>query len=278
MSIYPLFAVYIFDLQCLSTPPQESRGYTEHKMRLRTILKKQKRNILNFVGLGITLSILYLFTISSVNLYIGNIFFGGKDSLYNINLASFFYTQAAYPLSGTTAEYAHYQLGRTYFIKGELQAARNETLIELELYPENKRSYYMLGLIYGYMHEEKLAIDAFSKFIEWKPDSWAARNDKAWLEFRIGDIDAGLETISPVAHLVDNAWVQNTYGVLLMNKGRYSEAKAAFDNAKRAVSKLTEEEWGKVYPGNDPRVYGQGLEATKVSIQNNTALLAEKYK
>ena len=247
-------------------------------MRLRTILKKQKQSILSFIGLGVTLSILYLFTLSSVNLYIGNIFFGGKDGLYNINLASFFYTHAAYPISNNTVEYAHYQLGRTYFIQGRLQAARNEIYKELELFPENKRSYYMLGLIYGYMHEEKLAIEAFGKFIEWKPESWAARNDKAWLEFRIGDIDAGLETISPVAHLVDNTWVQNTYGVLLMNKGRYTEAKTAFDNAKVAADKLTEEEWGKVYPGNDPRVYGMGLEAMRTNIQNNSTFLEKKIR
>ncbi|TXI11147.1 MAG: hypothetical protein E6Q68_06825 [Polynucleobacter sp.] len=163
-------------------------------------------------------------------------------------------------------------------MQGRLQAARNEIYKELELFPENKRSYYMLGLIYGYMHEEKLAIEAFGKFIEWKPESWAARNDKAWLEFRIGDIDAGLETISPVAHLVDNAWVQNTYGVLLMNKGRYAEAHTALTYAQIAAEKLTTRDWGATYPGNDPRVYNQGLEATKVSIQNNTALLAEKYK
>jgi tetratricopeptide (TPR) repeat protein len=245
-------------------------------MRLRTILKKQKQSILSFIGLGVTLSILYLFTLSSVNLYIGNIFFGGKDGLYNINLASFFYTHAAYPISNNTVEYAHYQLGRTYFIQGRLQAARNEIYKELELFPENKRSYYMLGLIYGYMHEEKLAIEAFGKFIEWKPESWAARNDKAWLEFRIGDIDAALETISPVTHLTDNAWVQNTYGVLLMNKGRYLAAKLAFANAKAAADKLTETEWGKVYPGNDPRIYTAGINATRKSIESNIELIRLK--
>lgn len=228
--------------------------------------------------LGVLLVIFFIGTFSAPNLAIGNIFFGRNHALYNINLAHFFFLQAAYPIAGKEVEYAHYQLGRTYFIKGENQAARNEIKKELEVYPDNKRSYYMLGLIYGYMNEEILAIDAFSTFIEWKPESWAARNDKAWLEFRIGKIDDALTTIKPVVHLTDNAWVQNTYGVLLMNKKRYPEAKKAFEHAKIAAQNLTEKEWGATYPGNDPRVYGAGLSDMRRSIQGNIQLIEEKVK
>jgi hypothetical protein len=63
---------------------------------------------------------------------------------------------------------------------------------------------------------------------------------------------------------------------MLMNKKKYKEAKVAFDYAKVAADKLTEKEWGKVYPGNDPRVYGQGLRATKKSIESNLRLVEEK--
>ncbi|MBP9782758.1 MAG: tetratricopeptide repeat protein [Candidatus Pacebacteria bacterium] len=213
---------------------------------------------------------------SFLNLLTGNLFFGKIPYLYNLNLANFFFIQASYPPTGKALKFAHYQLGRTYFIKGQLQGAIEEINKEVALYPENIRAQYMLGLTYGYMNKEEKAIEAFAKFIEWKPESWAARNDKAWLEFRIGDIDAALETITPVTHLTDNAWVQNTYGVMLMNKKKYKEAKVAFDYAKVAADKLTEKEWGKVYPGNDPRVYGQGLRAAKKSIESNLRLVEEK--
>ena len=224
----------------------------------------------------VTICVIYIVTSSTVNKKIGDLFFGYTPILYNVNLANFFFTQAAYTPIKPTAFFAHYQLARTYFIQGQLGAALFEINQELKLYPENKRSYYMLGLIYGYMDEEKKAIDAFGEFIEWKPESWAARNDKAWLEFRIGDIDAALETITPVAHLTDNPWVQNTYGVLLMNKKKYKEAEQAFAYAKITVDKLTEKEWGEVYPGNDPRIYKEGLLATKTSIEGNLKLVKQK--
>ena len=209
---------------------------------------------------------------------IGTHFFGKTPYLYNVNLANFFFKQSAYPILGKPVPYAHYQLSRTYFIKGDLSLALVEAKKELDVFPENTRTYYIIGLTYAYLNMEEQAIAAFQTFIEWKPESWAARNDKAWLLFRIGDIDGGLETISPVAYLVDNPWVQNTYGVLLMNKGRYSEAKTAFDNAYTAAEKLTEEERGKVYPGNDPRVYGMGLEAMRTNIQNNSTFLEKKIR
>lgn len=224
------------------------------------------------------LSILIIYSIfSSKYLYsTGNIFFGRNHVLYNVTLAQFFFTQAAYPVFGKEVEWSHYQLGRTYFIQGTPQGTIDETNKELALYPDNKRSYYMLGLAYGYMNQEEKAIENFQKFIDWKPDTWAARNDKAWLEFRIGKIDDALKTIEPVAHLTDNAWVQNTYGVLLMNKKKYKDAKIAFEYAKTAAEKMTSDEWGNTYPGNDPRVYTTGLKGMRLSIDTNLKLLATK--
>ena len=123
------------------------------------------------------------------------------------------------------------------------------------------------------MNREEDAIDAFSKYIDAYPESWAGRNDKAWLEFRLGDIDGALETIKPVANIIGNPWIQNTYGTLLMNKKRYKEAKEAFTYSQNTVRVMTEESWGSAYPGNDPRIYSTGLQAMKSSIENNLKLL-----
>jgi tetratricopeptide (TPR) repeat protein len=207
---------------------------------------------------------------------LGNIFFGRIEALYNIKLAKVFFNLSAYPPVGKPAPYAHYQLSRTYFLEGKLQEAVSEAEKELSLYPDHVRTYYILGLTYGYKNDEKKAIDMFSKFIESNPTSWAARNDKAWLQFRTGDIDGALETIGPVTYAIDNPWIQNTYGTLLMNKKRCDEARAAFSYAKRYADKLTENSWGKAYPGNDPRIYGTGLSAMKLSIESNLKLLENK--
>lgn len=234
---------------------------------------QRKVHLKNNLPIFLLFIFIILFSNSSTWLAIGNIFFGRITQLHNVHLAQFFYTNSAYPPFGKPSVYAHYQLGRTYFIQGRLNPALDEFNQELSLYPENKRSYYMIGLTYGYLNQEEQAIDAFQKFIDWKPETWAGRNDKAWLEFRIGKIDDALTTMKPVINQTDNPWVQNTYGVLLMNKKRYPEAKQAFQYALDAANKLTPIEWGNTYPGNDPRVYAIGLEAMKKSIKENIILV-----
>jgi len=205
---------------------------------------------------------------------IGNVFFGGSPSLYNVRLAQYFFNAAAYPLLGEAPVFAHYQLSRTYFIQGELELSLQEAQNELRQHPENKRTYYILGLTYGYLNREVEAIEAFSEFIKAYPESWAARNDMAWLQFRIGDLEGALTTLEPVS-TVQNPWVQNTYGTLLLNSGKKVEAKEVFLLAEELVLNMNEETWGKAYPGNDPRVYSVGLEAMKLSIAKNLELITE---
>ena len=241
---------------------------------LKTILRKVTTRAI--VGiLGVTM-VCYAFFSPSLHQSIGNAFFGTFPKLYNVTLAQFFFTQSAYPIFGEAVPYAHYQLSRTYFIQGKLDLALTEAKEELKLYPENTRTYYILGLTYGYLNQEKLAIESFGTFIEWKPQSWAARNDRAWLQFRIGDIDGALATLKPVANDTNNPWVQNTYGTLLLNKKEYAKAKEAYLNAKKSTDTMTEASWGHAYPGNDPRMYGVGLRAMKASIESNLTLL-ERY-
>lgn len=207
----------------------------------------------------------------------GNVFFGGNSALYNVQIAQLLFKFAAYPLVAEAPEFAHYQLSRTYFIVGQFDLAVEEAKRELISYPDNKRTYYILGLTYGYMNKEQEAIMAFSEFIEAYPTSWAARNDKAWLQFRLGNIKGALTTIEPVSEY-RNAWIQNTKGTLLLNLGRLDEAKAAFNLAAEIVGRMTEEEWGSAYPGNDPRVYSTGLSAMRTSIANNLALIDTQNK
>lgn len=211
---------------------------------------------------------------------LGNVFFGGKPSLYNLPLAQFLFLRAAYPYVGETPpHYAHHQLSRTYFIKGELKQAADEAERELAIYPDDTRTYYVLGLTYGFMNREEDAIVAFSKYIQIYPWSWPARNDKAWLQFRIGDINGALETIEPIAQYFRyTVWVQNTYCALLINKNRYEDAELACQYAKEAADKMTEADWGRSYPGNDPRIYGTGLRAMKMSIEQNMMLIRQNLE
>jgi len=242
-------------------------------MRVFSAFRKIK---LSRILIGVLLAVVLVFVLApSTHLRLGNFFFGDSPEHYSVDLAQVFFVYAAYSPVWFTPEYAHYQLSRTHFIKGNQGAALFEAKKEIELYPENYQAYYILGLTYGYMDREEEGIVAFKEFIKHVPLSWAARNDAAWLQFRIGDIEGALETIEPVAHL-HNTWVQNTYGVLLLNSGREEEALEAFKNAEYAASLMSPEDWGEAYPGNDPRIYSMGLGETKSSIDSNLELLEEQ--
>jgi tetratricopeptide (TPR) repeat protein len=232
-----------------------------------------------FVGIIVFIT-LAIFLVPSFSFALGNIFFGGVKPLYNVKLAHFLYKQSAYPFfSKLPPRYAHHQLSRTYFIQGSMYDALDEAQTELKIYPDDTATYYILGLTYGYMNRTYEAIDAFSRYIETHPGTWAGRNDKAWLQFRIGDIDGALKTIEPIVqNFRYTVWVQNTYCALLMNKERYAEAKTACGYAKEAVDKMTEKDWGHAYPGNDPRIYGTGLQAMKTSIEKNIELIENKTR
>jgi tetratricopeptide (TPR) repeat protein len=223
--------------------------------------------------------ILILFFYPFLSLALGNIFFGGISQVYNVRLAQLLFKHAAYPiLPVQPPRYAHHQLSRTYFIQGKLNDAFEEINKELVIYPNNIKAYYILGLTNGYMDRTYEAIDAFSRYIEANPETWAGRNDKAWLQFRIGDIDGALETIQPIIkQYPETPWVQNTYCALLINKpDRHEEAMTVCTLAKDLSDRMTPQDWGYAYPGNDPRIYREGLQAMKDSATKNLRIINGK--
>lgn len=228
-------------------------------------------------SLAIVLLLVYAVWGTSLSQRAGNFFFGNKPQFYNIHAAQFFFSHAAFPVLGDPEPYALYQLSRTHFIKGEFDDALKRAEEELRYYPEHFHTFYIKGLTLGYMHREHEAIESFAQFLEHKPNSWAARNDKAWLHFRIGEVDEAMETIIPAAQAhPGNPWVMNTFGVLLMNQGLLDEAERALAQAAQNAEALTPEEWGKAYPGNSPSIYSMGVEAMRASIASNLEKIARE--
>ncbi len=221
----------------------------------------------------------FVFAFPAASFKFGNIFFGDIPRLYQIDTAHFLFKQAAYPrLHSEPAPYAHYQLSRTYFIRGDLFSALDEARAELTAYPDHTGTYYILGLTYGYMNRNHEAIDAFSQYIETHPGTWAGRNDKAWLQFRIGDIDGALATMEPIAeNFPYTPWVQNTLCALLLNReDRLAEAEKACSRAKESIDKMTASDWGRAYPGNHPKIYENGLQSMHKSVEQNLAILSAR--
>ncbi len=211
---------------------------------------------------------------ASLYFAIGNASFG-ESRAYDLPKAEQYFLRAT--ALDDTLPSAHYQLARVYFIEGRFFSALEEINKEITLYPDFKRSHYVRGLIYGYTRVFDLAVADFREFLVFKPESWAAHNDLAWIYFQMGDYTQALATTEEGLRTTpDNMWLFNSQGVALLNLGRKDEAKESFKRALALSLNATPEQWGWSYPGNDPEIYGEGLTAMQDSIRRNLALLAAK--
>jgi tetratricopeptide (TPR) repeat protein len=163
----------------------------------------------------------------------------------------------------------HYQLARVYFLTTRYTLALNEVNKEIKNSPNFSRNYYLRGLIYGYDKKLPEAASDFEEFINREPDEWAGYNDLAWILFQLGDYRGVKESMEQILVSVRNAWLLNAYGVALLNLGELEAAHNAFTEARELASRMSPEEWGTAYIGNDPRIYGTGLEEMRRNIDEN---------
>lgn len=202
------------------------------------------------------------------------------DGTYDIKLARHYYEEALLdnPIGDN---WAWYQLGRIDFLEGNFDAAIYKFNKQIEHFEDQQPSvYYMLGLTHGYRARREgreedwpLAADYFSRYLEHDADSPWARVDMAWVYFSQGRfeemkpiLEAGLATHG------DNPWLLNMYGLALLNTGHKEEAERSFSAALEGAEKLTAEEWGLSYPGNDPSAWSEGLEEFRAAIEANLDL------
>lgn len=215
------------------------------------------------------------------------LFISPDDPELLVLVGSYHFSSASYDIKRATelfldaiaqderAPYAHYQLARIYFIGSQFALARTEINKEMSYNPKNPRNYYMSGLIAGYAKDYDLAIAHFTKFTELVPMSWAGHNDLAWVYFAKGDY-ANVKRVAERGLAADpnNPWLMNSLGLALMNMGDKEGAKAQFERALRYMKHKTPEAWGRSYPGNDPGIYKEGLNASVSSIEANLKLVS----
>lgn len=200
---------------------------------------------------------------------LGNYYFGGGD--YDLGKARQAYTKAI--TINSSVLWGHYQLARIYFSEGNFEKALEEINAELTTNPENLRSLYIRGLIYGYSGRIIASIQDFQRFTEWAPSEWAGFNDLSWILAKAGDYE-GAATVAETGIRNatgggENPWLWNSLGVAELNLKHYTEAQTAFERALTRASALSKEDWRESYPGNDPEEASGGLEEFRGAIEEN---------
>ncbi len=226
-----------------------------------------------------TLFSLYVYTVPKVEL--ASLFFDRYHVIYNIHIAEFFLNQAIIfdSKNDIPPAYAYYQLARISFIQGNLNTALKQLDTEALHYPNHSKVFYIRGLTLGYLGRDSEAVESFREYIRQNGNSWAGRNDMAWLLFKQGKFKEALAVIQPAYEKnPDNPWVLNTYGTLLMNTGDLFTAHDILVQGYNASLLVTEDGWGLAYPGNNPAIYGQGLEGMRSSFLKNLQLVEQKLQ
>lgn len=188
---------------------------------------------------------------------------------YDLERAEYFFNEGL--KRDADMPFVHHQLARIAFLKGNFPLAMRHINTELETNPDpSPSSYYVRGLIEGFMGKYNDAAKDYEAYLRADPNNWAAINDYAWVllkDKRYRDalvaLDWGLITWP------ENPWLHNSRATALFEMGRLEEALEAAEAASRAMSSVTEASWLQAYPGNDPLIAPQGIEAFRKAVEEN---------
>lgn len=191
-----------------------------------------------------------------------------NDGFYDIERAEMFYEKAR---SLETHPYVHHQLARISFLKGNLYKAKALIDVQINTYGEEvPNSYYVRGLIEGYMGlYEDAALD-YERYLQFDPKNWAAINDYAWVLLkaeRFADAERALS--DGLLYFPNNAWLHNSRAIARFELGNIEAAGNDVRLAYLEFERVSEAQWLTAYPGNDPRIAATGLAAFREAIEKN---------
>ena len=210
---------------------------------------------------------------ATLSLEIGNHYFNAYGGgAYDLEKAKLYFNRAL-ELDPNVKD-AWHQLARIDFLEGNFNKALFKINTQIELHGDGlMSSYYIRGLIFGYMELFSEAEKDFLVFLEWDKKNWAVHNDLAWVYFSEGEYQKAVDIARKgLLYNKINPWLLNILGVSLINVGEIVEAKKILELALENADILDEADWHKAYPGNNPNVGIQGLNEMKEAIQYNIAL------
>jgi len=197
--------------------------------------------------------------------------FNARDPAeYDINRAEYFFNQAA--TKDPSIPYLYHELARIDFLRGNFTSALAKVNFQISMYgDEAPNSYYIRGLIEGYMGDYAASARDYEHFIALNPKrTWASTNDYAWVLLKAGRArNAAEATAEGLQYFPDNPWLLNTSATAFYEIGEYELALSAVRRASITVAKISEADWLNAYPGNDPKIAGEGIAAFKKAVENN---------
>jgi tetratricopeptide (TPR) repeat protein len=202
----------------------------------------------------------------------GNQFFGGSMP-YNLAVADGFY-RAALILDPHVPD-AWHQRARIAFLGGDFATAKKYIDTQLALHGDSLMpSYYVRGLIEGYARDFGPAEKDYLTYLKWDRYNWAANNDLAWVYFSEGKFkEAALRLQGFVDTGPKNPWLLTMHAMAVYNLGDNATAHKELLEARSALLGLTESDWIRSYPGNDPAIASAGLASFRKTIEDNIALV-----
>ena len=201
--------------------------------------------------------------------------FNGQDkAAYDVDRAEYFFREAV--KLDPSLVYVHHELARIHFLRGHFWDAMAQINTQIEEHGDDTpNSYYVRGLIEGYMGNYADSARDYEHFLKFDPRNWAGINDYAWVLLKAGRAkDAKVATDEGLKYFPDNPWLLNSSAIALYEMGKLKEADVQVKKAWTAVQKVKEPEWLRSYPGNDPAIAGQGIATFRKSVQENMHSIA----
>ena len=188
---------------------------------------------------------------------------------YDIDRAEHFFKLAS--LKDPTIPYLYHQRARISFLRGDFKRAMAQIDFQIQMHGDAApNSYYVRGLIEGYMGEYADSARDYEYFLRFDPLNWATLNDYAWVLLKAERfLDAAEVAARGLIDFPDNPWLLNSYAIALFELHDYQNALSAAQKASVEVAKVSEAEWLHAYPGNDPKVGSQGLAVFRKAVADN---------
>ena len=216
-------------------------------------------------------NIMYAFAPSTQRAFdYGERHFDATDaSLYNLNRAEYFFNKVA--VVDPTFPYLYHELARISFLRGNYRKAMAQIDLQITIHGDTEpNSYYVRGLIEGYMGTYDAAATDYEHFLQFDPNDWAAINDYAWILLKAArNAEAARVTDAALKNFPDNPWLLNSNATAHYEIGEYTQALVSVKKAVTLSGSLTPDEWLHAYPGNDPSIASEGIASFQKAALDN---------